>query len=114
MTTNYAKYLLDDFTLRDDLQQIVLVNQITKVTVTGLLAKQRNLNFRETQLGGSLGLEPQDQVFDIGCSDLGQAVPNRGDLLVAQDRTNWTVISATLYSVAGTGIYYSCIVRKQL
>ena len=114
MTTNYAKYLLDDFTLRDDLQQIVLVNQITKVTVTGLLAKQRNLNFRETQLGGSLGLEPSDQAFDIGCSLLGQTIPNRGDLLVTQDETTWTIISSTCYSVAGTNIYYSVICRKQL
>ncbi len=114
MTTDYANYLIQDFLQRDNIEEITLTNPVTEVTLNPVRVVQRDLNYRETQLGGSLGLEPTDIVFDVGCIDLGGARINRGDTIMTADGTKYTVISASVKSVSGTNVYWSAICRIQL
>ena len=114
MTAAYDTYLLDDFELRDDLQDVSLTNAVTGTTISGIKAKNRNLNYRETTLGGNLGLEPTDQVLMIGAKRLNGAVPNRGDTVTTSDGTTWTILSDVMNSFGDTPILYEVIARKQL
>jgi hypothetical protein len=111
---DYATCLLDDFELRDDLQDVSLTNAVTGTTISGIKAKNRNLNYRETTLGGSLGLEPTDQVFAIGCKRLGATVPNRGDTITTADGTTWTILSDVMCSFSNSPVYYEVVCRRQV
>ena len=114
MTANYANFLLDDFELRDDLQDVSLTNAVTGTTISGIKAKNRNLNYRETTLGGNLGYEPTDQVFAVGCKRLGTAVPNRGDTITCADGTKWTILSDVMNSFGDTPVLYEVVCRRQV
>ena len=114
MTVDYAAYLLADWELNDDLQVVSLVNAVTGTTVEDVKARGRTLNYREASLGSSIGLEPTDQVFMLGCLSLGDAAPNKGDRIIEADGTVWTILSVATYDRGGTPIYYDVVVRKQV
>ena len=114
MTVDYAGYLLADWELNDDLQNVSLVNTVTSETVENVKAKGRALNYREASLGSSIGLEPTDQVFMLGCLSLGEVAPNRGDQIVEADGTVWVIMSVSVYDRGGTPIYYDVVVRRQV
>ena len=111
---DYSQGLLDDFELRDDLQLVSVTNAVTGVVVSNVKAKNRNLNYREATLGGSLGYEPTDQVFALGCKSLVGAGVNRGDTIITTDGTKWTVLSDVLSSFGDTPIYLEVVSRKQV
>jgi hypothetical protein len=113
LMTDYATYLNDDFELRDDLQLVTLINAVTHVAVANIRAKNRNLSYREVTLGGSLGLEPTDQVLMLGCKRLGSVVPSRGDTITCTDGTVWTILSNVMNSFGDTPVLYEVIVRRQ-
>jgi hypothetical protein len=109
----YAEQLILDLELRDDLQLVSLTNAVTQAMAMDILAKNRGINFREAQLGGSLGLEPTDQVFVLGCNSLAGAVPHKGDFITSSDDTRWTILSVSQASVGDTAVTYTCICRGQ-
>ncbi len=113
MTPAYDEMLLADFYCRDDLQDVSLTNAVTGVIVTEVKAKVRGLNYKEAALSSDLGLEPTDQVFVLGCTSLGAAIPNRGDKITNADGTTWTVISDVMRSFSNTPIFYEVIARRQ-
>lgn len=113
MTNQYATQLMDDFALNDNLESVSLTNAVTGVVVSGILAKNRRLDFREASLGASLGLEPTDQVFTLCCKQLGSAIPNRGDTITTEDGNKWTIVSSSVVSVGATPVHRDVIVRRQ-
>ncbi|MFA5262184.1 MAG: hypothetical protein WC378_00050 [Opitutaceae bacterium] len=114
-TPDYAQMLLDDFELRDDLQEVTLTGSVTGEETTGIKAIVRSLNFREAMLGGNLGLEPTDFVWCLGCKQLGDVVPERGDTITTSDSTVWVIVSHLASSGFGVDVITRDVVaRKQL
>jgi hypothetical protein len=109
----YAEMLLADFELRDDLQTVSLVNSVTGETTTGIKARDRSLNFRETMLSGELGLESTDIAWMLGCGGLGDVVPHRGDKIISGD-TSWTILSLTQEGFGTVPVYYVALCREQI
>jgi hypothetical protein len=113
MTVDYAGYAQQDFELRDDLVEVVLVNGVTGDLTTGVVARTRALNFREAMLGGQLSYEPTDMVWELGARSLGAVRPQPNDYIVDVGGARWTIRSVDEGLWGSTPVYYVCVSRKQ-
>lgn len=111
--TGYADALLSDFELRDDLQVVSLTNAVSAAVNASVKARGFEVGMRESMMGGSLGIEPTDWHWSLGCLSLAGTIPNRGDKITDVNGSKWIIISMSCYSFGGQPIYYSGFARPQ-